>query len=100
MKKILLILSLGWTSAFAFDVQTTLVCESPAKMIQSLNDAYGEEPYALFHNSEDRQETVLTVNPKTASWTLVLVAEKAKLACIIASGKDFDVRPPKSRKAL
>ena len=101
MKKLFTsLLILAASSAFALDVQVTLACDNTTAVISSLSKSYGEEPVAIFHSSEDKLETLLLMNGKTKTWTMITISDRNDLACVIASGKDFFVKASKNKGVL
>jgi len=63
-------------------------CASGEKIFAYLNTEYGEIPFAEFLDPQDRH-MVMTVSPKTSTWTVLLEDSSGKF-CGIASGSKFE----------
>jgi hypothetical protein len=63
-----------------------VVCESTEKVFRTMAEEFGETPQWRGATSEQGTSTVLTVNPKTGSWTLIEYT--SVMACVIGVGEN------------
>ena len=78
-------------------------CAPVDKVLPFLSKEYGEEPFALgtaYANLTDGREVqgvlMLTVNPKTKTYTVNMFFEKDDIMCLLTTGTDFqpaDLKP-------
>ena len=71
-------------------------CFDPVQLIEQLSHQYGESPIATGETSEQKALFVVFASKDGATWTLVLRAER--VACIIASGQNWQDSPFRPRE--
>jgi hypothetical protein len=87
--KIFLILAVMLTTLAHAEPRTLnkpVVCESTAKVFRTMLEEFGETPQWRGVNAQQGTSTVLTVNTKTGSWTLIEYT--AVMACVIGVGEN------------
>jgi hypothetical protein len=80
---------------------TISACATIDTASKSLKEAYGEQPFALGTAYAKVPEygtiegvLILTVNPKTRTYTVNIVFEKDNMVCMILSGDNFKPADP------
>jgi len=63
-----------------------VVCDSTPKVFRTIVEEFGETPQWRGHNAQQGTSTVLTVNAKTGSWTLIEYTTLT--ACVIGVGEN------------
>ena len=63
-----------------------VVCDATQTVLRTIVEEFGETPQWRGSNPEQGTSTVLTVNPKTGSWTLIEFT--AVTACVIGVGEN------------
>jgi hypothetical protein len=88
MKKFLILAVMLTTLAHAEPrtLNKPVVCESTEKVFRTMMEEFGETPQWRGATSEQGTNTVLTVNTKTGSWTLIEYT--AVMACVIGVGEN------------
>ena len=71
-------------------------CFDPVQLIEQLSHQYQETPIATGEASEGKALFVVFASKDGATWTLVLRAER--VACIIASGQNWQDSPFRPRE--
>ena len=110
MTRVLASLLLGLTlivaPAFAQESEpknllTVSACATIETASNSLKEAYGEQPFALGTAYAEVPEfgtvegvLILTVNPKTRTYTVNIVFEKDNMVCMVLSGDNFKPADP------
>jgi len=91
-------LALAYTPVNAEPQVLTLVhdCAKVENVVPYLRDEYGENPFALgtavvtLPGDKDANGVLLlTVNPKTKTYTINIVFEEDGMICMLTSGEDF-----------
>lgn len=74
-------------------------CFPPAALYEALADAANEAPVATGESENGQSLTVLFISKDGATWTLVV--RSARVACIVATGKNWQETPfkPKGKGA-
>jgi len=67
-----------------------VVCDDTARVLKTMTEEFGETPQWRGATSEQGTSTVLTVNPKTGSWTLIEF--NTVMACVIGTGENSSSR--------
>lgn len=62
-----------------------VICESTEKVFRTMVEEFGETPQWRGVTAQQGTSTVLTVNPKTGSWTLIEYT--SVMACVIGVGE-------------
>lgn len=87
----LLLLSVIISSSFSGYAQTKLQkpvnCYKALVIITDLQIKYKEQPIFIGNNNQSGTQTILFVNEKAESWTLIEVKED--MACILGIGEKF-----------
>jgi hypothetical protein len=88
MKKFLILILMLTTLAHAEPrrLNKPVVCESTEKVFRTIVEEFGETPQWRGATPEQGTSTVLTVNTKTGSWTLIEYT--AVMACVIGVGEN------------
>jgi hypothetical protein len=88
MKKFLILAVMLTTLAHAEPrtLNKPVVCESTAKVFRTMLEEFGETPQWRGSTSQQGTNTVLTVNTKTGSWTLIEYT--TVMACVIGIGEN------------
>jgi hypothetical protein len=88
MKKFLILAVMLTTLAHAEPrrLNKPVVCESTEKVFRTIVEEFGETPQWRGATPEQGTSTVLTVNTKTGSWTLIEYT--AVMACVIGVGEN------------
>ena len=80
---------------------TISACATIDTASKSLKEAYGEQPFALGTAYAEVPEfgtiegvLILTVNPKTRTYTVNIVFEKDNMVCMVLSGDNFKPADP------
>jgi len=89
--KLLLLLSVIISSSFSVYAQTKLQkpvnCYKALVIITDLQIKYKEQPIFIGNNNQSGTQTILFVNDKAESWTLIEVKED--MACILGIGEKY-----------
>jgi hypothetical protein len=67
-----------------------VVCDDTERVLRTMTEEFGETPQWQGATSEQGTRTVLTVNAKTGSWTLIEYT--AVTACVIGVGENSSSR--------
>jgi hypothetical protein len=83
------------------NLYTVNACATIDTASSSLKEAYGEQPFALGTAYAEVPEVgtvegvlILTVNPKTRTYTVNIVFEKDDMVCMVLSGDNFKPADP------
>tara|TARA_B110000503_G_scaffold72110_1_gene111607 strand:+ start:2540 stop:2854 length:315 start_codon:yes stop_codon:yes gene_type:complete len=83
------------------NLYTVSACATIDTASNSLKEAYGEQPFALGTAYAQVPEfgtvegvLILTVNPKTRTYTVNIVFEKDDMVCMVLSGTNFKPADP------
>jgi hypothetical protein len=99
-------LALAYTPAHSQESEsknllTISACATIETASNSLKEAYGEQPFALGTAYAEVPEygtiegvLILTVNPKTRTYTVNIVFEQDNMVCMILSGDNFSPADP------
>ena len=63
-----------------------VICDNTEKVFRTIVEEFGETPQWRGHNAQQGTSTVLTVNAKTGSWTLIEYTTLT--ACVIGVGEN------------
>ena len=99
-------LALAYTPAHSQESEpknllTVSACATIETASNSLKEAYGEQPFALGTAYAEVPEfgtiegvLILTVNPKTRTYTVNIVFEQDNMVCMVLSGDNFKPADP------
>lgn len=80
-----LILSIFTSSLLAND----LICLPAESAISALKNDYNEEPVFFARLKQSKEIVTITVNETTGAWTLLIIDEFGKIACLLSDGHDY-----------
>lgn len=97
MKNFFASLLLVTSAAHAVDVPITLFCDTPDKLVRSIEKKYGETPNTILLDPDEKTSTVVFFNESTTTWTIVQIVPSLNMACVMGSGTGMSVKKQKSK---
>ena len=87
IKSTLAVLTVALVAAFFVPAAQAMICFKEGA-VEAFENKYGEKPVATGALETDGLEIILLLNPKTKSWTMLIVRPD-KIICPFATGKNF-----------
>tara|TARA_R100000700_G_C3139237_1_gene121596 strand:+ start:414 stop:722 length:309 start_codon:yes stop_codon:yes gene_type:complete len=95
MIKILAILTIAACAAFFVPTAQAIVCFDPTEGFAKFIQQFGEEKIGGGDLGSDKQNKMLLLaNPKTGTWTMMIVRNIDGFLCPMASGENFKLQTP------
>ena len=87
IKSTLAALTVALMAAFFVPAAQAMICFEKGA-VKAFEDKYGEKPVAKGALGEDGFKMIFLLNPKTKSWTMLIVRPD-KIICPFATGENF-----------